>query len=567
MRCTPRDSAQLSDPPVHDTRIHGYPPAGRLCAPASRNVIVRVLRSIARAAILCLAVAPLVLPSSAAEPKRGGTLIVAGGAGLRHLNPAVQSGAQTGLGVQLFAGLVRVDDKFEPQPYLAERWEISEDERSYTFHLNRNARFHDGKPITSDDVAFSLAVVKEHHPFGIAMFDAVDRVDTPDPYTAVIRLSKPHPALMQSLVPLLMPVIPRHVFGDGRDPKTHPMNAMPVGSGPFRFKEWVRGQHVILERNDDFFIEGRPLLDRIVVKYIKEPSVRMLALEKGEVDYYPFAGLRFRDILRISNNPDLRVSSKGYEALGPVNYVEFNLREPPFDDLRVRQALAYAIDQEFMVNTLHGALPHPGYGPLHHSNPFHSNRLNKYPVDLERAGTLLDEAGYTPDADGVRLRVILDYPPFHADSLGTGANYIKSQLRKVGIAVDLRASADFPSWAQRISSWEYQFTMNTHWNYPDPVIGVHRIYLCGNIRKTIWSNTQGYCNETVDALLGKAGSTIDFDRRKALYEEFQRIVNEELPLYFINEEPYVTVSHKTVMDPPETVWGAMQPMDRVWLDR
>ena len=96
-------------------------------------MIVRVLRSIAHAAILCLAVAPLALPSSAAEPKRGGTLIVAGGTGLRHLNPAVQSGGQTGLGVQLFAGLVRVDDEFEPQPYLAERWEISEDERSYTF--------------------------------------------------------------------------------------------------------------------------------------------------------------------------------------------------------------------------------------------------------------------------------------------------------------------------------------------------------------------------------------------------------------------------------------------------
>ena len=520
-----------------------------------------------RCAILCLAVAALAVPSPAAEPKRGGTLVVAGGAGLRHLNPAVQSGAQTGLGVQLFAGLVRVDDKFEPHPYLAERWEISEDELSYTFHLTRNARFHDGKPITSDDVAFSLAVVKENHPFGTAMFDAVDRVDMPDPYTAVIRLSRPHPALMQSLVPLLMPVIPKHVFGDGRDPRTHPMNAMPVGSGPFRFKEWVRGQHVILERNDDFFIEGRPLLDRIVVKYIKEPSVRMLALEKGEVDYYPFAGLRFRDILRIANNPDLRVSTKGYEALGPVNYVEFNLREPPFDDLRVRRAVAYAIDQEFMVGTLHGGLPHPGYGPLHHSSPFHSNSLNRYPVDLEHAGTLLDTAGYTPDADGVRLRVILDYPPFHADSLATGANYLKSQLKKVGIAVELRAPADFPSWAQRISSWDYQFTMNNHWNYPDPVIGVHRIYLCANIRKIIWSNTQGYCNERVDALLREAGSTLDVRKRKALYEEFQRIVNEELPLYFINEEPYVTVSHRTVMGPPETVWGPMQPLDQVWLDR
>ena len=162
---------------------------------------------------------------------------------------------------------------------------------------------------------------------------------------------------------------------------------------------------------------------------------------------------------------------------------------------------------------------------------------------------------------------ILDYPPFHADSLGTGANYIKSQLKKVGITVDLRAPADFPSWAQRISSWDYQFTMNTHWNYPDPVIGVHRIYLCANIRKIVWSNTQGYCNERVDALLREAGSTLDVRKRKALYEEFQRIVNEELPLYFINEEPYVTVSHRTVMGPPETVWGPMQPLDQVWLDR
>ena len=188
-------------------------------------------------------------------------------------------------------------------------------------------------------------------------------------------------------------------------------------------------------------------------------------------------------------------------------------------------------------------------------------------MDLERAGTLLDEAGHTEDAHGVRLHVILDYPAFQADSLGTGAHYIKAQLKKVGIAVELRAPADFASWAQRISSWDYQFTMNSHWNYPDPVIGVHRIYLCANIRKMVWSNTQGYCNERVDALLREAGSSVDFHRRKALYEEFQRIVNEELPLYFIHEEPYVTVSHRTVMDPPETVWGPMQPLDQVWLDR
>ena len=526
-----------------------------------------VLRAIAAAAMLCLAAGVLGMAGAAAEPKRGGTLIVAGAGGLRHLNPAVQSGAQAGLGVQLFAGLVRVDDKFRPQPYLARRWEVSGDGLSYTFHLARNARFHDGVPVTSEDVAFSLGVVREHHPFGIAMFDAVDRVETLDAHTVTIRLARPHPALMQALVPLLMPVIPKHVYGDGRDLRTHPMNARPVGSGPFRFREWVRGRHVILERNDDFFIEGRPLLERIVVRFIAEPSVRVLALEKGEVDYYPFAGLRFRETLRVAGNPGLRVSTKGYEALGPLNYVEFNLREPPFDDVRVRRAVAYAIDQAYMIGTLHGGLPQPGYGPLHRTSPFHAGGPDPYPVDLARARALLDDAGYPPDADGVRLRVALDYPPFHADSLGTGAGYIKAQLRKVGIAVSLRAPADFATWARRIASWDYRFTLNTHWTYPDPVIGVHRIYLCANVRKIVWSNTQGYCNERVDALLHEAGATLDVERRRALYAEFQRIVNEELPLYFINEEPYVTVSQRSVRNPPETVWGPMQPLDEVWLDR
>ena len=142
----PRGLPPMSGTPMQDTRGLAAPGLRRLSPP--RSPAVAVLRTIAAAAILCLAAGALAaLSSAAAEPKRGGTLVVAGAGGLRHLNPAVQSGSQAGLGVQLFAGLVRLDDRFEPEPYLAERWEISEDGLSYTFHLARGARFHDGVPV------------------------------------------------------------------------------------------------------------------------------------------------------------------------------------------------------------------------------------------------------------------------------------------------------------------------------------------------------------------------------------------------------------------------------------
>ena len=209
---------------------------------------------------------------AAETPKTGGTLVIGSTQVPRHLNGAVQSGIATALpSAQLFASPLRFDADWKPQPYLAESWELSPDARALTLHLRKDALFHDGKPVTSEDVAFSVMAVKQNHPFQ-TMLAPVDNVETPDPHTAVLRMSRPHPAILLAMSPALMPVLPKHIYGDGQDLKSHPRNSADlVGSGPYRLKEFKPGQEIVLERFDKFFLPGKPYLDRVVVKINPTP--------------------------------------------------------------------------------------------------------------------------------------------------------------------------------------------------------------------------------------------------------------------------------------------------------
>jgi peptide/nickel transport system substrate-binding protein len=496
-------------------------------------------------------------------PALAETVMRTNNTGFRTLNPAVQSGGATGVpGSQIFAGLVRIGDKYEPQPYLAESWTRAADGLSYTFKLNKSAKFHDGQPVTASDVAYSLDVVKTNHPFGTVMFGNVSAVETPDPLTVVVRLAKPTPWLLQSLHPLLMPVLPKHVYDDGKDIKTHPRNMQDVvGSGPFRVVENKVGEHLILERVKDYFITGRPNVDRIVAKITTDPVSSVLAMENGDIEYQPLAELNPREVRRLEANKNLIVTTKGYDAFGHVNYLELNLRKAPYSDKRVRQAISYAIDRKFITEKLFLGLADPAYGPIHSASPFFTKDLPHFDGNIDKAKNLLDEAGLKPDASGVRFTMVLDVPNWSTSHLGIIADYLRPQLKKAGIAVELRKSPDFGTWVSRVTGGEYDATMNGAWNYPDPVIGVHRLYLCSNIRKVIWSNTEGYCNEKVDALLNDAAVTDDPAARKALYGQFQKTAAEDVALVFLTEQKYITVINKRVQNYPIGVWGGLSPWD------
>ncbi|MDN2567774.1 ABC transporter substrate-binding protein [Aquibium sp. A9E412] len=527
--------------------------------PGPKHILTGALVALATFAVVAL-------QGAAMAQTRGGTLTIGWPHVVRSLNPAVSSGVATGVpAAQIFASLLRYDDDWNPQPYLAERWEVSEDGLTVTVTLVEGAVFHDGEPITSQDVKFSIEAVKENHPFA-TMFAPVTGIETPDARTAVIRLSAPHPAILTAMSGVLLPIIPEHVYGDGQELRTHPANVAPVGSGPFELVEFIANERIVLKRFDDFFIDGRPYLDEMVFRINPDPVNLVLLIENGDVDMLPLLGEPHL-VSRLKEKPGITVTDQGYEALGASNWVAFNLLDERLKDKRVRQAIAYAIDRDFIVNALHRGATRPATGPLPEGSQFYTGDVNLYEVDLDKANALLDEAGYPQDDEGVRFELTLDYIPGLPAHHKLVAEYVATQLRKVGLKVSVRNAPDFPTWSNRVANWDFDMTIDGAWGWGDPVIGNHRTYLSDNIRKgVIWSNTQNYASPDVDALLAKAAVEMDSEARRAQYAEFQKIVTEDLPVYGTASLAFHTAYRDIVKNPPTSVWGPMSPMDALYLE-
>ena len=502
-------------------------------------------------------------PAAAAD---GGTLVMATSQVPRHFNGAVQSGLATAMpSTQIFASPLRYDDNWNPKPYLAESWEVAPDGMSVTLKLVKNAVFHDGKPVTSEDVAFSIMTIKANHPFQ-TMLAAVDKVETPDPFTAIIKLSHPHPALLLAMSPALMPILPKHIYGDGQEIKAHPANLKPVGSGPYRLIDYKQGEYYTLEKFDKFFIPGRPKLDKIVVKIVSDSNAAMVSIERGDVNALPFV-VGVRDIERLEKMPSVTITNKGFTGIGPINWLAFNTRKKPLDDVRVRQAIAFAANRDFITSKLMAGKAAAATGPIAPGSPLDEPNVEKYKLDLAKSGDLLDAAGYPKKPDGSRMSLTIDYIPGTDEQQRNVAEYLRSQLKRAGINLEVRAAPDFPTWAQRISSFDFDLTMDTVFNWGDPVIGVDRTYLTSNIRKgIIWSNTQQYSNPKVDELLVAAARETSPDKRKAMYSEFQKIVVSDAPIYFINAVPYYNAFSKGLSNLPTTIWGMMSPLDELSWD-
>ncbi len=234
-------------------------------------------RRLAIAAALILAIAQPVFAQSA--PQKGGTLVL-----LVQPEPPTLAAYQSTAGpigqvsTKVYEGLLEYDFQLRPAPSLAQSWSVSADGKTVTFKLLPGVKFHDGKPFSSADVQFTVMdVLKKHHPRGVNTFRSVTAVDTPDALTAVFRLSEPAPYMMMALSSYESPMLPKHVFGSG-DITRHPNANQPVGTGPFKFVEWQKGQFMRFDRNPDYRKPGLPHLDRIVARFIADSGTRSAAI-------------------------------------------------------------------------------------------------------------------------------------------------------------------------------------------------------------------------------------------------------------------------------------------------
>lgn len=526
---------------------------------------------------LALALAALfaatAFPALAETPRQGGTLTYTYHPEPTALSTVATSAVPTALiATKIFESLLEYDGPgMTPMPGLAESWEISDDNLTYTFRLRPDVRWHDGQPFTSTDVKFSIEVIaKGYHSRGRTYFGNVAEIDTPDDHTVVLRLSAPIPYLLRAFQPSETPMLPRHAFTDEEiaEQKVRQAAIMqaPIGTGPFRLGEWNRGSYIILERNEDYWKPGQPYLDRVILRVIPDGAARGIAVERGEVDLAPMSALPPAELQRLGQQAGLVSSEEGSEGLGPIMWLEVNLREPPLSDVRVRQAISMAIDRERLVDVIWYGNGKPARGPIVSGNPNHFDAtLEPFPYDPAAAERLLDEAGFPRGANGMRFSLTQNHLPYGEEWVRQ-AEYIRQQLRGIGIDVS-NQSLDMGGWLQRIyTDWNFDFTSSFTHNYSDPTIGVQRAFISSNIRQgASFSNSMNYINPRVDELLQQAAALPDGAERKALWDEVQQILRAELPVIFLIEIGYTHIWNERVRGLIQNGIAMYSNWDSVWI--
>jgi peptide/nickel transport system substrate-binding protein len=437
----------------------------------------------------------------------------------------------------LFDDLCTRDEHFNVQPGLAERWDIP-NPLTYVFHLQQHVKFHDGRPLTSRDVkwTFDSLLQGKIRSTKAAAYRPVDHIDAPDDSTVVFHLKEPFATFLWNVSDGAIGIVP---YGSGEEISRH-----PIGSGPFRFVAAEPDKEVIIERNDGYWGE-KARLKRVRFAVIPDATTRALELRKGSADI-AVTSLTGDMVLALERESNLEVLCAPGTVVG---YLAFNTREPILKDVRVRQAVAYAIDRTAIIHYLMRDFARPAYSLLPPESWAYNGDVPHYDYNPDRARQLLEQAGY-PALNGVRFHLTVKTSTDESPRLV--AAVLQQQLREVGIALDIR-TFEFATFLSDVIRGAYQLhTLRWVGGNEDPDIFEYVFHSAKFSPQG--GNRTFYANPRVDALIDQARSELDQNARKQIYAEIQRILASDLPYinlwYFENVMVHTRRVRNLTLNPP-----------------
>jgi peptide/nickel transport system substrate-binding protein len=467
-----------------------------------------------RMTTLLLLVGGLVLPllscSQAPDPN---TLVMIIESSPTNLDPRVGIDAQSErIGELVFDALLTRDEHLNVQPGLAERWEIP-DPLTYVFHLHHGVTFHNGQSLTARDVKWTFDSLLEGRIRSTksAAYRFVDHIDAPDQFTVAFHLKEANATLLWNLSEGASGIVPAGSLDE--------ITRKPVGTGPFRFVSAEQDKEVILERNDSYW-GTKPRLARVQFTVVPDATTRALELRKGSADA-AINALTSDTIVALEREANLQIE----RAPGTVlSYLAFNLRDPTLADVRVRQAIAYAIDRGPLLRYIWRGFAQPALSVLPPQSWAYDKEVAAYPHDPGKARQLLDAAGYRAQ-DGVRFHLTMKTST--EESTRLLAAVLQQQLRDVGIALDIR-TFEFATFFADVTSGAFQvYSLRWIGGNEDPDIFEYSFHSDRFPPKG--ANRGFYSNPRIDRLIDQARRETDLNLRKKIYGEVQEILALDVP--------------------------------------
>ena len=504
-----------------------------------------------------------------ATPKRGGTLVATWG-GFEPQALFVPPGGGTSpffTSTKPLERLLALDQQLKWQPVLAQRVEPAADFRSFTVHLRRGVTWHDGKNFTAEDVVFSAMQYWKPLSVGVAL-NALTATRALDSHTVRFEFDRPVPEFFFNSVLAGQGglVIPKHIYETGNI-VTNPINNTPIGTGPWKYKEWVRGSHVEYVRNDNYWENNKPYLDRLFIRWWRDPASRLAAFESNARDHGCVTPVPLPAVDRLVRSGRFAADSRGYESSAWCSTIEFNVRKAPFDNRLVRQALMHAIDRQLVVDTVFFKRGRPGLNPILSANKlFHTGDVPKYDFNPAKAAQMLDAAGLRKGRNG-RFSVNLLAAGWFEEN-GKIGQIVQQGLEDVDVKVNLSVP-DRPTSLKRIyTDYDYDIALS---NYTAPIEAVPVIsqyYVSDGIAKGVaFRNANGFHTPAMDDLVARLTVETDPAKRTALAHEFGRQAATEVPFLPLVEFDSLTVARSDVKNISTGSNWMGETWADLWLDR